>query len=320
MSHEIDTTTGQAACLTVGEPAWHKLGVNVQEAPTSAEAIKLAGLDWRVDQMELTRQDGTVVSSHVANVRSDTKATLGIVGAGYRPFQNAEAFGFMDAIVGDKLAIWETAGSLFGGRKVWMLARLPKTLRVADGDELKPYALISNAHDGSRMLRIFLTTVRVVCNNTHRLAMSQRKSGEGLAIRHRGGLEGFVADARKKLGVVLTEADHYEDLARCMARRSMTRDELREYFCALVEDKSAKQQERLLATFAANFEGVTNWLPGIRGSLWAAFNAVTEFADWQTTIRGKGEVLDNARLNSIWFGAAHDLKSQAWNLAVAMAS
>lgn len=320
MSHEIDTTTGQAACLTVGEPAWHKLGVNVQEAPTSAEAIKLACLDWRVNQIGLVGVDGTPIKTHVANVRSDTGAVLGVVGSGYFPFQNADAFGFMDAIVGDKLAIWETAGALFGGTKVWMMARLPKTLRAADGDELKPYALISNAHDGSRMLRIFLTIVRVVCNNTHRLAMSQRKSGEGLAIRHRGGLEGFVADARKKLGVVLTEADHYEDLARCMARRSMTRDELREYFCALVEDKSAKQQERLLARFRENLENDRNTLPGMRGTAWAAFNAVTEFADWQTTIRGKGEALDNARLNSIWFGAAHDLKSQAWNLAIAMAS
>ena len=69
----------------------------------------------------------------VANVRTDTKAVLGVVGRRYRVFQNHEAFDFMDGLVGDKLAMYETAGSLHGGKRVWMMASIPKEYRAGAG-------------------------------------------------------------------------------------------------------------------------------------------------------------------------------------------
>src|SRR5687767_14947496 len=132
MSHEIDTTTGRAACFVTGTPPWHGLGSVVAEAQTSAEAIKLAGLDWSVEQLPLVARGAAgerAVPGRVANVRADTGAVLGVVGTGYRPFQNAEAFEFFDAVVQEKLAVFESAGALKGGKYVWMLARLPLTVR-----------------------------------------------------------------------------------------------------------------------------------------------------------------------------------------------
>ncbi|MBA4188257.1 MAG: hypothetical protein C0467_09655, partial [Planctomycetaceae bacterium] len=174
MAHEIDTTTGNAAVFTVGQPPWHRLGVTVAEAQTSEEAIKLAGLNWGVEQWSVVARHAGLeraVTGRVANVRSDTGAVLGVVSNGYRVFQNKSAFDFFDAMVQEKLAIFETAGSLKGGRQVWMLARLPKTLRAAGEDEIRPYVLLTNSHDGCRALRMIPTTIRVVCANTLNLAL-----------------------------------------------------------------------------------------------------------------------------------------------------
>ncbi len=164
MAHEIDVSTGKAAVFTVGTPAWHRLGVNVAEAQTSADAIRLAALDWRVEQWPVVaRHDGTEreVTGRVANVRADSGAVLGVVGTSYRVFQNRAAFDFFDAIVQERLAVFETAGALKGGRHIWMLARLPKTPRAAGEDEIRPYVLLANSHDGTRALRMIPTTVRV---------------------------------------------------------------------------------------------------------------------------------------------------------------
>jgi phage/plasmid-like protein (TIGR03299 family) len=160
MAHEIDQTTGSAAVFVTGEPAWHRLGTVIAQATTSAEAIGLAGLDWRVQQWNVRpfgpddQTVGTDIADTVANVRTDTKAVLGVVGKRYRVFQNHEAFDFMDALVGDKLAIYETAGSLHGGKRVWMLARIPKEYRAGADDLIKPYVLLTNTHDGSQALRM----------------------------------------------------------------------------------------------------------------------------------------------------------------------
>ena len=169
MAHAIDETTGLAAVFVTGEPAWHKLGKTIEKAASSAEAIGLAGLDWRVEQWPVRAFDPdqptteAAMPDTVANVRADTKAVLGVVGKRYRVFQNHEAFDFMDGLVGDKLAMYETAGSLHGGKRVWMMARIPKEYRAGADDLIKPYVLLTNTHDGSQALRMIPTTVRVVC-------------------------------------------------------------------------------------------------------------------------------------------------------------
>ena len=130
-------------------------------------------------------------------------------------FQNHAAFEFFDAIVQDKLAIYETAGALKGGRHIWMLARLPKTLRAAGDDEIRPYVLLANSHDGTRALRMIPTTIRVVCPNTLNLALGRSAATDGVTIFHNESLDRRVADAREKLGVISRRVD---ESSRCRFR------------------------------------------------------------------------------------------------------
>lgn len=329
MAHEIDQTTGRAAVLTTGLVPWHRLGITVENAVNSREAIELAGLNWQVQQWPVyatQEQHAVQAHRHVANVRTDTNAVLGIVGKDYKVFQNREAFDFMDALVGDKLAMYETAGALKDGRLVWMLARIPKQYRAGSEDLIQPYVLLVNSHDGSTSLKMIPTTVRVVCANTLNLTLqSHRDKRTGIAIRHHQNLDERVREARERLGVVAARFDKFDEELHQMIQRELRPREVDTYFRDLMPPKPEETQRQkhqrhdTMRQFQANFENDTNTLPGMRHTAWAAYNAVSEWADHQRNFRGRDEtVRAENRLNSVWFGASHDLKQKAYRNALAL--
>lgn len=332
MAHAIDQTTGRAAVFVTGEPAWHKLGTVIEQATTSAEAIGLAGLDWGVEQWPVRAFDPdnnsveAGIPGTVANVRTDTKAVLGVVGRRYRVFQNHEAFDFMDSLVGDKLAMYETAGSLHGGKRVWMMAAIPKEYRAGPDDLIKPYVLLTNTHDGTQALRMIPTTVRVVCQNTLNLAL--RDAGvEGLSISHHPKLESRVAEARAKLCIIAARFDKFDDELHAMLERDLSVTEAGNYFRGLsgVEllgqtDRQKKSREQIHGQMLANFDNERNTLPGVKHTVWGAYNAVSEWADHQRKYRGgdAAEKLDR-QLDSVWFGQSHQIKQAAYHGALELA-
>ena len=331
MSDGIDQTTGRAAVFVTGEPAWHRLGTVIEQATTSFQAITLAGLDWLVEQWGLRAvkwQSDLVAHADgfVANVRTDTKVVLGVVGKRYRVFQNREAFDFMDALVGDKLAMYETAGSLHGGKRVWMLARIPREYRAGADDVVKPYVLLTNTHDGSQALRMIPTTVRVVCQNTLNLAL--REAGvEGLTISHHPRLETRIAEARAKLGIIAARFDQFDEELHAMLAKDLSVTEASGYFRGLARtdipggtDRQKKSREKVYGQMLANFDNERNTLPGMKHTAWAAYNAVSEWADHQRNYRGLDPTEKlNRRLDSVWFGASHQIKQAAYQGALEMA-
>jgi len=311
--------------------AWRSLGHDVTQADSSAEAIQLAGLDWTVSQWPVSAIGpdgvGPIVAKHfVANVRQDTKSVLGIVGRKYKPFQNVEAFSFADAVVGEGLAKYETAGALREGRRVWMLLKLPTEVKAGPDDLIKPYLLVYNSFDGSSCLRALLTSVRVVCQNTLNLALAAGP-GEGITIRHRGDLQGRVADARHTLGLVHQRLETFTQEVEVMRSVQIRSKTVLRYFEDLVPAVAADATERernnrtrALERLQANLTSDLNTLSGMRGSVWAALNAATEFADHQRIFRGKTDLARRqSRLDSIWFGSSSEFKQLAYEKALALA-
>ena len=136
----------------VREPVWHNIGVRVDEALTSQDALRYSGLDWQVRQEPLFTETFKSVPGYVANVRSDNDRILGIVSDSYKVVQNEEAFAFTDALIGEGVR-YETAGSIDGGRKVWLLAKLPERYQLV-GEDVDPYIVFSSSHDGSGAIRV----------------------------------------------------------------------------------------------------------------------------------------------------------------------
>lgn len=191
MSSEVETM------FSVNEVPWHKLGVVVKEAPDSEEALRLAGLDLSVNQidMKLTDMSAKVVEDYKANVRSSDNSILGIVSDKYKIVQNKEAFAFTDQLLCEGIE-YETVGLLRGGKKTWLLARMPEKFKIL-GDDFVNYLVFTNSHDGSSAITVALTPIRVVCNNTLNLALSQ--TTRSWSTKHLGNMESKLKFAHDTL-------------------------------------------------------------------------------------------------------------------------
>jgi len=177
------------------EKPWHMLGQSVESAPTSEDAIRYAGLDWNVEQQPVFLGNGTKIMGNYANVRSSDGRCLGIVGDRYKIVQNSEAFEFTDALLGEGVK-YETAGSLKDGKTIWLLARMPESIEIL-GDEVMPYLVFTNTHDGSGAVRVTATNVRVVCNNTLNMALKGAK--RVWSARHTGSIQNKLDEAMETL-------------------------------------------------------------------------------------------------------------------------
>lgn len=326
MAHEIDfTTQARGSAMFAYKPAWHGFGTVVQDAQTSADALRIAGLDWEVRLTDLAAimPDGShqPIDTHRATMRTDTGRALGAVGLRYQPLQNREAFAWMDEVVGEQLAIWHTCGSLRDGKRVWMLAKLPGTLEVTDRDVLDKYVLITNSHDGTGAVRLFPTSVRVVCANTLRLALGEadRKTDTGLPLGLKlfhtaGSLGRRVQKAKELLGVINNSHDEFAQAARAMLAKPLNTQGVSDYFGGLVEGRSDKNRSKVLTQLWDRFALPTNE-GGYKSNVWTAYNAASEWADHELRVTGKGDVRMERKFRSCLFGSSHSFKERAWAAA-----
>jgi phage/plasmid-like protein (TIGR03299 family) len=149
---------------------WHNLGIRTDDALSSEEALIKSGLNWQVAQRSILTNEGVLIEGYKANVRDSDNKILGVVTDRYKVVQNHEAFAFTDELLGQGV-LYETAGSLAEGKKVWLLAKLPAAY-IISGEKLAPYLVFTNSHDGSGSIKVAMTPIRVVCQNTLNLALS----------------------------------------------------------------------------------------------------------------------------------------------------
>ena len=325
MGHELSTLNGRTAMMYVGEVPWHGTGTKLDAPATALEAIEVAGLDYDVTLSDLTTSEGIPVPSRKAVVRTDTNDVLGVVGNSYVPVQNCQAFGFLDAIAAEGGIRYHTAGALRRGERIWLLGKLPGSIRVKNSEDVtEKYLLLSNSHDGASALRVFFTPIRVCCANT--LAMADRNGKtEGIAIRHQGNLPAKVREAQEVLGLARRYYDDLEIRLDFLAGHQPTAVQLGRYYEALYPDPadgSSTRARNVRDTLYNLFErGKGQEIPAIRHSSWAAFNAVTEFVDHHRSSRGRTDhERGSNRLDSAWFGSGNRLKQHAFRLALDMAA
>ena len=177
------------------EKPWHGLGTMVAEAPNSKDALRLAGINWKVLQEPVYTENEELIQGYKANVRDTDRKVLGVVTDRYKVIQNEEAFAFTDTLLGEGVR-YETAGSLQEGRRVWMLARMPREF-IIGGERISPYMVFSNTHDGSGAVKTALTPIRVVCNNTLNLAL--RTAKRSWSMIHTGDISGKIEEAKNTL-------------------------------------------------------------------------------------------------------------------------
>lgn len=318
MSHNIN----KDSMMYVGEKPWHGIGTELKNPATAKEAIMAAKLNYEVELQPMFLKNGKKVADKMASVRKDTQDALGIVTDRYKIIQNVEAFDFFDNVVGEGKAIYNTAGALGLGERIWTLAKLPKNL-VIKKDVVEQYLLLTNSHDGKSSLKMYFTPVRVVCQNT--LILSLMDASSGISIRHRGDIKGKVEEAQRVLGIATVFYSDFEKISEKFAEKKLDVKTTTDYFNQVLEIDKMKPQdvstrsENIRGDLLSLFErGKGNDRPEIRHSLWTAYNAVTEYTDHHRTIKNVDKD-KSLRLDSIWFGTGAKLKEKAYDVALAFA-
>ena len=263
--------------MYVRNKPWHGLGTMVPEAPTSADALRFAGLDWTVRQEPIYNARGGVIPSYKSNVRDTDGSVLGIVGERYKVVQNIDAFNFTDDLVGGEVR-YETAGSLRGGKLIWLLAKMPE--RKVASDAVEPYLCFTNSHDGSGGLKVCMTPIRVVCNNTLNLALGSAK--RIWSMRHTENVHERLTEARDCLGL----ADEYMTGLAVYADRAANTRLYDADIKAIVEElfpitEQSSPREKATAEKCRNEFMICYYAPDIkkfRGTAWGVINAASDLA------------------------------------------
>lgn len=227
------------------EKPWHGLGTRVEEAPTSADALRLAGLDWEVVQEPIFTGTWDVIAGYKVNVRDCDRKVLGVVSDRYKIIQNREAFSFTDALLGSGVR-YETAGSLQEGKRVWLLARLPREYIIA-GERISPYLVFSNSHDGSGAVRVALTPIRVCCNNTLNLALNTAR--RSWSMIHTGNIKDKIQEAEDTLFMAEEYMDRLGEEFERLRKQKVTDSQIKEYIEVLLpmeKDATTIQEKNIL--------------------------------------------------------------------------
>lgn len=303
-----------------GEMPWHGESEALVGNETTEEVMKKAGLDWSVSTEPLYRSNGEQVQAQ-ASIRSSDGSVLGVVGPRWTPLQNADAFKVFEPLVESGDMAWHTAGSLRNGQRVWVLCQLNLSNSViAEGDEISKFALLSNGHDGLLAVHFGFTPIRVVCANTEALAR-ECEASKLIRVRHHRFVKENVEKLRDIMNIANQEFEATCDQYRFLASRAINSDDLKKYV-KIVFNQNTKEEEdistrsqNILTSVEKLFEGGKgNNLPGVQGTYWAAYNAVTEYLNYE-----KGRSVQN-RLDSLWFGQNAVQSRKALETAVIMAS
>lgn len=300
----------------VRKAPWHGLGTEVAEAPESKEALRLAGLDWKVRQEPIYTGANERVEGYKANVRDTDRKTLGVVTDRYKVIQNEEAFAFTDELLGEGVR-YETAGSLQEGKKVWLLARLPHEY-IITGDRISPYLLFSNTHDGSGAVRVALTPIRVVCQNTLNLAL--RTARRSWSMIHTGNIQQKMDEAKDTLLRAETYMDELGKELEALRMKKMTDQKVLDYIEILlpIEDGSTPQQIRNIGRLREDLKRRYFDAPDLLNTGKNAYrfiNAVSDFATHAEPLRKTTHYRENMFAKTVEGNPLIDKAYQMVNVA-----
>ena len=313
MAHELEMVNGEAQMAYVGNVPWHGLGTKVEHDLTPGDFQKVAGLDWTVEKQPLTTATGIPIKNKEALVRTSDNSILDVVGTGWNPVQNSEAFEFFhDYVMAGDMEM-HTAGSLKDGQMVWALAKTKESFELFNGDQTDNYFLFTNPHQFGKSINIRMTPIRVVCNNTLTLSLSQ-STDKMVTVNHR---KAFDPDmVKEQMGIAREKMEQYKSMASFLGGKRATGDNVIQYFNEVFGAPAKAKEDGVLPFTSRNAKIAMENLhtkPGAnfaQGTWWQAFNSVTYMTDHLQGREG------DSRLQSAWYGRNRKVKLNALDKAL----
>lgn len=317
MAHEIELRDGQHNFAYAGKKAWHGLGEKVDPTAGLDIWMQQAGVDWavRLEPAYYMDKAGNMRPSNKGKilVREDDDKVLSHVGPRYKPTQNRDLFGFLEEYLDADYAVMDAMGSLNEGREVFALANFNRSIILPGDDRIDTYLMILCSHRPGLAHRVMPTDVRVVCNNTKTWAIS-RDGQRGLRFMHNETYDSERLNAIKldmgiTVGQIEMRAAMYGKMTEVQVGESWAAD----YFRKVVGDTERPLSDQpgayTLCRDLFEGKGMGSDLASARGTIWGAYNAVTEYIDHY---RGNNRA---QRLSSTLIGTGANVKQQAFELA-----
>lgn len=312
--HMIDFSNNRANMAYVGETPWHSLGQKLSQGASIDQWRVEAGLDWHAGRASVQFEADGVVRQGDSEVlfRSDNFKQLGIVSPDYKIVQPGEVLEFFRDLVSTGDMALETAGCLDDGKKVWALAKTNQDFRVFGQDQVEGYLLLATSFDGTLSTRAQFTSVRTVCMNTLRIALSEKA---GISIPHSAIFNKF--NVKLDLGLLDSGFSTFKDNVETLAARKVSDSEVVKF---LVKVITGEDNLEGLSTRSANTvkgvidlykgKGMGSNLRSSDGTAWGLVNAVTQYYDHES---GRNA---NNRFRSAQFGQAAINKDMAFKEAL----
>jgi len=317
MAHNLNKKDGKVSFAST-QVAWHGLGQIVKEAMTSEQAIKLAGLDYDVVKVPcfIDGMNGfnSVVPNHFVTKRTDNNDIFGVVGNRYEIVQNRDAFVFFDAIVGQGQAIFETAGALGKGERIFITAKMPNYIRIANTDDVtEVYVVLTSSHDGTGAVIAAITPIRIVCQNTLKLAMANTICK--VAIRHTTSVEAKLAQAHQLLGITNSYTEKLKETFNALSLKKVSDTQVKSLLVDLFPSE-AKVETRINNIREAVFNSYQTGIgqEKVLGTAWGVFNGITHYLSHEKEYKDGETKFDNLLMD----GASSKVSDKAIELLVAL--
>jgi phage/plasmid-like protein (TIGR03299 family) len=316
MSHEVETMFSGNR-----ETPWHGLGNVVDGVLTAEEAIEAAGLNWTVSMRDVFRRktlhnpfgDDLETFSKIEDrfelTRDSDDKPYAILSGMYKPFQNRQAFSFMDSLVASGAAKYETAGSLKGGRVVFITMATPDWITLPGGDKIKTYLLLRTTHDGTGRIQVYVVTVRVVCNNTLTIAIGGAKHKWG--VTHTSDVSAKVEQAQQALGLTIDYDKAFAVEAEQLMDVRVTDDQIVKFLKEEIEERP--RRDVLIEKILFNVKNSPT-VAGYEGTGWGVFNGVTEHLE-----HGENHRSGDAHFVRMFDGPQFKLRTNLANKILALA-
>ncbi|MCI8310983.1 MAG: DUF945 domain-containing protein [Lachnospiraceae bacterium] len=294
------------------EKPWHGLGTIVAEAPASKEALALAGLDWKVIQKKIYTGDRQRITGYRANVRDTDNKLLGVVSDRYHVVQNEDAFAFTDSLLGEGVR-YETAGSLQSGRRVWMLAKLPNEYIIL-GEQISPYLVFCNSHDGSGAIKVAMTPVRVVCSNTLNLALDTAK--RCWTAKHTTNIADKLEEAKETLFFAESYMSRLGQEMEALRKEQLSDQKAIEYMNILlpIKEDMSLQQKKNIRNLQEDLKRRYFDAPDLKDmgkNAYRFINAVSDFATHNKPLRETANYKENLFMRTL---DGHSMIDQAYRI------
>ena len=324
MSHEVERM------FSVMETPWHGLGAILPSHPSIEDVRELAfPFDVEMRQLYIEREEvkgGFTYEpiKHRAAVRNDNGYVLGVHGPNWTPLQNGELLEKFRPLYDQGKIVFETAGTLNRGKKVWVLAKIvDDPQEVVKGDPVCKFLMLANGHDGSLAATVGFTPIRVVCANTLAWAI---EGGDSRLVRviHTPLVSDTVTKLFETINVANQQFEAGMEVWQALAKRDVVTTDFHAYV-KLVFGKSRHRNDEERRVDEVRVDNI--WsdieplmekghgadIKGVKGTWWGAYNAVNQYLNYDV---GRSQ---STRLGSLWLGSGAKRNMKALTAAKELA-